>query len=74
MGAGRRLDELGLVEVRRGLGRRGELGRELAEGQVLAPALDQPEGGRIPEHGGAAVAQHHLVPVGKGEQRRQPLS
>ena len=31
-------------------------------------ALDQPERGRVPERGGAAVAEQHLVAVGEGEQ------
>ena len=65
-------DDLGVAEVGGGGGGRGELGRELAEGQVLAPALDEAEGGGVPEAGGAPVAEHHLVAVGQGEQRGQP--
>ena len=34
-------------------------------------ALDQPERGRVPERGGAAVAEQHLVAVGEGEQLRE---
>ena len=45
--------------------RSGELRRELAEGQVLAPLLDQPEGRHVPERRRAAVAEHHLVAVGQ---------
>ena len=52
-------------------GRGGELGRELAERQVLAAPLDEAEGGDVPEAGGAAVAEHHLVAVGEREQLAQ---
>lgn len=46
----------------------GELRGELAEGEVLGLVLDQAVGGDVPEGGGAAVAQDHLVPLGEGEQ------
>ena len=82
VGAGDRLgqgDRSGLgadharrVEVRRGGRGGGELGRELPEGGVGAAPLDQAEGGQVPEQGRAAVAQHHLVPVGQPEQLGQP--
>src|ERR1700689_388333 len=36
------------------------------------PALDQPEGGRVPERCCAAVAERHLVAVGRGEQLNKP--
>ena len=35
---------------------------------MLAALFDQTEGGGVPEGGGAAVAQDHLVAVGEGEQ------
>ena len=82
VGAGRRLgqgDRSGLgadharrLEVRRRGRDGGELGRELPEGAVRAAPLDQAEGGQVPEQGRAAVAQHHLVPVGQPEQLGQP--
>jgi hypothetical protein len=72
VGAHRRVDDLRLVEMRRGFGRGRELGRELTEGQVLTASLDETERGRVPERGGAPVAQHDLVAVGQGEELRQP--
>ena len=48
-GAGRRLDDVGVVEVGRGRRAGRELGRELAEAQVLAALLDEAERGRVPE-------------------------
>ena len=47
----------GCVEVRRGRRGGGELRRELAEDEVLAPPLDQAERGDVPERGRAAVAE-----------------
>lgn len=53
---------------------RGELGglrelrRELAEVQVLGLRLDQTVRRDVPEGGGAAVAQDHLVSLGEGEE------
>ena len=61
-------------EPRRLLGGLGELGGELPEGQVLALLADQAGGGDIPERRGAAVAEHHLVPLGQREQRGQALA
>ena len=52
--------------------RRGELGAELAVGQVQRALVDQAEGGGVPERGGPAVAEHHLVSVGHREQLAQP--
>ena len=69
MVAGRRVmitDRIGEVR-RRGAGI-GELGGELAEHEVLAAPLDEPERGDVPEHRRAAVAEHDLPPVGQGEQ------
>ena len=66
------LDDLGVLQVRGGRGAGGELGGELAEAQVLALVLDQAEGGGVPEAGGPAVAEHHLVAVGEGEELRRP--
>src|SRR5262245_29992498 len=65
-------DDLWVGQVRgAGDGRR-ELGRELAEGQVLAAPLDQREDRHVPEHARAAVAERDLVAVGEGEQLPQP--
>src|SRR5690606_13083681 len=50
---------------RRGLG---ELRPELAEAQVLAATLDEREGGRVPERGRAAVAEHDLVALRQAEE------
>ena len=72
MRPGRGLDDLGVVEMGGGRGGGGELGRELAEGQVLAAPLDQAEGGDVPEARRAAVAEHDLVAVGEREQLAQP--
>ena len=67
--AGVGCDDGRLTEV--GGGRRsvGELRREFTEHEVLAPLLDEPERGDVPEHGGAAVAEHDLPPVGQREER-----
>ena len=50
----------------RGRGR--ELGRELAEAEMLAAPVDQPEDRRVPEHRRSAHAEEHLVAVGELEQ------
>ena len=63
-----------LVEVRRGGGDLRELGRELAEAEVLAPPIDEPERGGVPEGGGPAVAEQHLVAVGQGEELGQAVA
>ena len=63
--AGRAGDHDRVVEVRGRRRRFRELHRELAEREVLAPAFDDPEGGDVPERGGAAVAEHHLPAVGQ---------
>ena len=63
-----------LLEVRRGGCRLGELRRELAEAQVLAAAVDEAEGGGVPERRGAAVAEQHLVAVGQREQLGQAVA
>ena len=49
VGAGRALDHLGVVEVRRRAGDRRELRRELAEHEVLAALLDEAERRGVPE-------------------------
>ena len=59
-----------LEERRRGRGLR-ELGRELAVGQMQRALLDQRERGRVPECRRAAVAERHLIAVGRGEQLAQ---
>src|SRR5438132_3048809 len=41
---------------------------------MLAAPLDEPEGGCIPEHGGAAVAEEHLVAVGQREEGAQSVA
>jgi aspartate/methionine/tyrosine aminotransferase len=73
VGAGRRGDDLGLVQEGCGGDRRRELRGELAERQVLAVALDEAEGGGVPEDRRAAVAEDDLVPVRQREQRGQAL-
>ncbi len=73
-GAGLGGDDLGIREVRCGGDRGGELGGELAEDEVLAALLDEPERRRVPERGGAAVAEQHLVAVGQVEQLGQPVA
>ena len=65
---------VGLAEVRGGGHARGELRRELAEAQVLAALLDQPEDRRVPEGRGPAVAEHDLVAVGQGEDLGQQVA
>ena len=55
-------------EVRRGRAGVGELRRELAEHEVLAALLDEPERGDVPEHRRAAVAEHDLPAVRQPEQ------
>ena len=46
----------------------GELGGELAVGEVERALADQPGRGGIPEGGGAAVAERDLVAVGQREE------
>jgi hypothetical protein len=65
VGADLGLNHLGVLEVRRRFGAGGELRGELAEGQVLALLLNQPEGGGIPETGRPPVAEDDLVAVGE---------
>ena len=62
------LDDLGVLQVGRRLDAGGELGGELAEAEVLALLLDQPERGGVPEAGRPPVAEHDLVAVGQREQ------
>ena len=47
---------------------------ELTEGQELGSVPNQAECRGIPEGGGAAVAEDHLVSLGEGEQFAQPLA
>ena len=72
MGSRRAFDDLGVEEVRRGAGDRGELRGELAAHEVLAPGLDESEARGVPERGGAAVAEEDLVAVGESEQFGDP--
>ena len=72
MGSEGSLDDLRRLEVRHGPHRPGELGGELPEGQVLAPASDQPEAEAVPEARGAAVAEHHLPVLRQGEEFGEP--
>ena len=51
-----------------------ELRGELTEGEMLASSIDEAEGGDIPEHGGATVAEHDFVAVGKGKHFGQPIA
>ena len=64
-------DDDGVLQERRAGGDGGELGGELAVGEVQRAALDQAEGGGVPEGGGAAVAQRDLIAVGQREQLAQ---
>ena len=50
---------------------RGELLRELTEGQVRRTLARRAERGRVPERGRAAVAERDLVPIGQREQLAQ---
>ena len=62
---------------RRGTARGGrlrELRRELAVGQVQGALADQPGRGGVPEGGGAAVAERHLVAVGQREELGEPAA
>ena len=68
VGADLGLDHLGVLQVRRRLGAGGELRGELAEAQVLALLLNQPEGRGVPEAGRPPVAEHDLVAVGEREE------
>ena len=72
--AGSRLAHLRIVEMGRGLRGGGELRGELADHQVRAPALDEPEHRGVPEQGRAAVADQHFVAVGKREQVGHPVA
>ena len=72
VGAGGGLDDLRRRQVGRGGRGLGEFGGKLPEAEVLAPLSDQAEGGGVPEGGGAAVAEHHLVAVGQAPQLGQP--
>ncbi len=49
-----------------------ELLRELAEGKMQRATLDETEGGRVPEGGRTAVAERHLVALGRREQLAEP--
>ena len=72
VGPGRRLDDRRRVQPGRRGGHLGELRRELAERQVLGLVIDQPERGDVPERGGAAVAEYHVVAVREREELRHP--
>ena len=50
----------------------GELGGELAEGQVLGALADQAERRDVPERGRPAVAEHDLVAVGQANSSARP--
>ena len=67
-----RLNDLGVLEMGRCRGTRGELRRELAETEVLALRLDQPKRGGVPKARRPAVAQHDFIAVGKGEELAEP--
>ena len=72
VGADLGLDDLGVLQVRRRLGAGGELRGELAEAEVLALLLDQPERGGVPEAGRPPVAEDDLVAVGQREELAHP--
>ena len=65
-------DHQRLAQEGRAGGDRRELRRELAVGEVGRAALDEPEGRRVPEGRGAAVAERHLIAVRGGEELAQP--
>ena len=48
------------------------LARELAEAEMEGSLADQARRGRIPERGGAAIAEHDLIAVRSREQLTQP--
>src|SRR5262249_37471326 len=50
-----------------------ELRGELAEHEVLAALLDEPEDRGVPEHRRPAVAEQHLVAVGQANSSAMPL-
>jgi hypothetical protein len=74
MRSGRRLDHVWVLQVRRRLHRRGELGGELAEREVLAPPLDQSERGAVPEARASAVPEQDLITVRQREEGREPAA
>src|SRR5690606_3197285 len=74
VGAGGGGDDVRVGEPGGLLGRLGELGAELAEGEVLRPVLDQAVGRDVPEGGGAAVAEDDLVALGELEQLADALA
>lgn len=67
-------DDGRLGQPRGQLGGLRELGRELAEREVLRLVPDQAVGRDVPERGGAAVAEDDLVALGQGEQRGDALA
>ncbi len=74
VGTCRRLDDDGGVQERRRSDRRSELRGELAEHRVSAAASDEAVHRGVEEQGRAAVAQHDLVALGKGEEFPQALA
>ena len=64
-------DDHRLGEEGRALADGCELVRELAVGQVQRALAHQPERGGVPERRGTAVAERHLVAVGRREQLLQ---
>ena len=71
MVAGLRRDDRRVGEVRGGGAGIGELAGELAEHEVLAAPLDEPERGDVPEHRRAAVAEHDLPARRAGRTARR---
>ena len=67
-------DDLRLVQPRSLLGDAGELGGELAVGQVRGLVADQAEGSGIPESGGATQGENDLVALRQVEQLGQTLA
>ena len=68
------LDDDRVVEERCSCGGLSKLRGELAEVEVLTAAIDQAKCGDVPEHGGATVAEHDLVTIGKGEHLGQAVA
>ena len=68
------LDDDRVIEERRCSCGLSELRGELTEGEMLASSIDQAEGGDIPEHGGATVAEHDFVAIGEGKHFGQPIA
>jgi hypothetical protein len=72
--AGIGLDDDGVADERVLDDARGELGTELAIGQVQRALVDEPERRGVPERRRTTVAEDDLVTVGQREQLAQPVA